>query len=338
MGGARAPTLVAHVETWRPYTLCYVGLVSLAGALLAADDPPAWRLAGAWAAPTLGWLAGLYGGDYFDRDLDAVAKPHRPIPSGRLRPQVALAAMCGCIAAAFAITAVLAPWALALALVTAVAGIGYSTVFKKRGLSGNAVRGGLMSAAFLYGAMATTDHLSGWLLACAAVFWLHDAGTNLIGAIRDIDGDRAGGYLTAPVRHGRAAAVRWAVACWLGWSATAVVAFLAKPESGTGAWVLLGLAAAAGIAAVHQVVVADTDGLREAALRAHEVLVIERLMLASAFIAVAAGAAAALTAATATAAATVLAQRGLRRRHELGVRPREGALPREGGQPQEGGQ
>jgi geranylgeranylglycerol-phosphate geranylgeranyltransferase len=329
MGGARVPTLVAHVETWRPYTLCYVGLVSLAGALLAADDPPAWRLAGAWAVPTLGWLAGLYGGDYFDRDLDATAKPHRPIPSGRLRPRVALAVMCGGIAAAFVITVVLAPWALALALVTAVAGIGYSTVFKKRGLSGNAVRGGLMSAAFLYGAMATTNHLSGWLLACAAVFWFHDAGTNLIGAIRDIDGDRAGGYLTAPVRYGRAAAVCWAVACWFGWCATAVVAVslarnLAEPESETVAWVLLGLAAVAGMAAVHQVVVADTGGLREAALRAHEVLVIERLVLASAFIAVGAGAVVALALATATVAVTVVAQRGLRRRHELGVLPKAG--------------
>jgi 4-hydroxybenzoate polyprenyltransferase/geranylgeranylglycerol-phosphate geranylgeranyltransferase len=233
--------------------------------------------------------------------------------------------MCGSIAAAFVITVVLAPWALVLAVATAAAGIGYSTVFKKRGLSGNAVRGGLMSAAFLYGVMATADHLPGWLLACAAVFWCHDTGTNLIGALRDIDGDRAGGYLTAPVRYGPAAAVLWAIACWFAWCTTAVVAFnLAEPESETGAWFLLGLAAVIGMAALRQVAVKAADGLREAALRAHEILVVERLVLASAFIAVAAGTAAAFTAATATVALTVVAQRALRRRHELGVRPQAG--------------
>jgi geranylgeranylglycerol-phosphate geranylgeranyltransferase len=317
-----AQTLVAHLETWRPYTLCYVGLVSLAGALLASDDAPGWRLAGAWAAPTLGWLAGLYGGDYFDRELDAIAKPHRPIPSGRLRPRVAFAAMCGNIAAAAIITAVLNPWSLALAAVTAVAGIGYSTAFKKRGLSGHLVRGGLMSAAFLFGAMATVDRPPWWLFAGAAIFWIHDAGSNLVGALRDIDGDRAGGYRTAPVRYGVTAALSVAIVCWLGWCAAAV-GFLASGqvqiESGFGTWSFLVLAAALGAVAILVLVRASPDGLREAALGAHEVLVVERLVLAAALLAAGGGGAVAVTLLTITVSFTVVAQAGLRRRHEFGT-------------------
>src|SRR6185437_3897082 len=89
----------AHLETWRPYTLWYVGLVGLAGAALVAGPHHPWRLLGAWAAPTLGWLGGHYLGDYFDRELDAGSKPHRPIPSGRLAARTALLCGAGCFAA-----------------------------------------------------------------------------------------------------------------------------------------------------------------------------------------------------------------------------------------------
>src|SRR6266487_992200 len=82
--------IFAHMETWRPYTLFYPGLVGLSGAGLASDHVSALRLLGSWLVPTLGWIAGLYGGDYFDRTLDAAAKPHRArqrdhVRSSRLR-------------------------------------------------------------------------------------------------------------------------------------------------------------------------------------------------------------------------------------------------------------
>jgi len=85
------------METWRPYTLFYPGLVGLSGAGLASDHVSALRLLGSWLVPTLGWIAGLYGGDYFDRTLDAAAKPHRPIPSGRISPRTALASAITCV-------------------------------------------------------------------------------------------------------------------------------------------------------------------------------------------------------------------------------------------------
>lgn len=314
-------SVMAHVETWRPYTLFYVGLVSLAGAVLANGQAPGWRLAGAWAAPTLGWLAGLYGGDYFDRSLDATAKPHRPIPSGRMRPRVALFAMCAGIAVASVIAALLNPWTVALAAVTAAAGIGYSTVFKKRGLSGHVVRGALMAAAFLFGAMATVDIPPWWVVAGAAVFWSHDAGSNLVGALRDVDGDSAGGYRTAPVRYGVAVAIRIAAGCWLGWGVAAAILLASghiDGEIGVGPWSLLVLAAALGLVAILMVVRVSEERLREAALGAHEVLVVERLVLAAALLSAGAGTAAAVLVLVVAATLTIVAQVALRRRFEFG--------------------
>ena len=54
--------------------------VVLAGGTL--DDARAWLLA---AALSLFYIAGMYLNDAFDADIDAVERPERPIPAGRVR-------------------------------------------------------------------------------------------------------------------------------------------------------------------------------------------------------------------------------------------------------------
>ncbi|GIH22234.1 hypothetical protein Aph01nite_05440 [Acrocarpospora phusangensis] len=306
----------AHLETWRPYTLSYPGLVGLAGAVLAGDPGPA-GLAAAWAVPTLGWLAGLYGGDYFDRRLDAIAKPHRPIPSGRMRARTALTCMIVCVGLGAAIalalnwrTAVLAAAALAM-------GIAYSTVFKARGLSGNLLRGAITPLAFLVGAMCATDWPHPALLGAAAVFLLQDAASNLVGTLRDIDGDREGGYHTFSVRHGPRAALRAVtllVGCWM-LLAAAAPAVLPR-TSGTVLYLAM-FALASGLAAGALVMLyRGIDPAR--ALRAHGVLVLERTILAGAFVGLGAGPALALPVTAAGLAVTWVAQRAMRESYEFG--------------------
>ncbi len=117
----RRSAWIAHLQTCRPYTLAYPGLVGLAGAALAGQTVPV-RLAAVWCAVTSGWLAGHYIGDFCDRDLDAIAKPQRPIPSGRLGPDEVLAAGVACAAGCVAAAALARPVAAAPAALI-VAGI-----------------------------------------------------------------------------------------------------------------------------------------------------------------------------------------------------------------------
>jgi geranylgeranylglycerol-phosphate geranylgeranyltransferase len=313
-----ASRILAHVEMWRPYTLGYVGLVSLSGAVLAQPGASGWRLLAAWAAPTLGWLAGLYGGDYCDRHLDAIAKPHRPIPSGRVRPGTAVAALILCVTSGAAI-ALSVNWRTLLLVGAAFGGgAAYSAWLKGSGLAGNLVRGSLTALAFLFGTMAVTTWPPVRLLPVAIVWWMQDSGSNLVGTLRDADGDRLGGYRTLVVRRGEQVALRSICALYAGAAGVAALMLLTLPSPDR--WVATGLGAGAiAFAGAALVLLARSERpiAQRTALRAHEVLVVERLLLAGAMIALVAPALALVVTAV-TGAVTVASQRVMRERYEFG--------------------
>ncbi|MFE4975563.1 UbiA family prenyltransferase [Kitasatospora sp. NPDC056651] len=314
-------TLFAHLETWRPYTAFYVGLVGLAGALLANPHASAARCLAAWAIPTLGWLGGLYGGDYFDRELDAKAKPQRPIPSGRMSATTALCCFLSCSAAGGLLSLVLNWRTVLLVFGAFAAGVAYSKVFKGRGLSGNIVRGSMTALAFLYGSMMVGDYPPARLLPVALVFWLHDAASNLVGAVRDIDGDREGGYRTFAVDRGATRAAGTAALLLAGAYALAASApaILGRPWQ-TG-YVLALLVAAASAAAAVGPLLRPHGETRPQAYRAHAVLVMTRIVLAGSFAVWTPGPALGVPLTVAAVAATWFSQRQLRERHEFGARP-----------------
>src|SRR5690625_4147629 len=97
--------------------------------LPAALSVPGDALAGAVAAGHLGWRtvplaasstclywAGMALNDYADRELDAVERPERPIPSGRVSPGTALQVAGGLTAASLGLAAVAGRRALGVAV------------------------------------------------------------------------------------------------------------------------------------------------------------------------------------------------------------------------------
>ena len=311
--------IFAHMETWRPYTLFYPGLVGLSGAGLASDHVSALRLLGSWLVPTLGWIAGLYGGDYFDRTLDAAAKPHRPIPSGRISPRTALASAITCVLVGCAIGVLLNWRTVPLAVAALCLGIAYSTWFKARGLAGNAVRGSLTMFAFLSGALMASPYPPAGVIAVAVVFWLHDTGSNLVGALRDVEGDRRGGYRTMPVRHGTGSALLTVAALTVAWQilAFAAPAVMARP-AGPGYFTLISVAAVVAIGCVTALVRSARPLPRARALAGHEILVAERLLLAGACINWGIGTALGLPMTAAALVLTWIFQRTMRHMYEFG--------------------
>ena len=197
--------LFAHLETMRPYTLFWCGLVSLAGACLSYGDFPPLKISLlVFFIPILGWIAGLYLADYFDRELDSIQKPHRPIPSGRLSSrEILIVGACYAILGLL-LTLLLPLLNIVLVFIVGFLVLGYAKYTKSQGLLGNFNRGAMTLTTFLFGVVSIsgtfTIPASLWLI--SLVFFFHDTNSNIIGAIRDVQGDKKGGYHTTPIQYG----------------------------------------------------------------------------------------------------------------------------------------
>lgn len=311
--------LLAHVEMMRPYTLFYSGMLGFAAALyLSRGTAEPWRLTMSFLVPTLGWLAGLYAGDYFDRDLDAIAKPHRPVPSGRVSPREAFSFMVSYIVIGYSLAFLLSPLALIVAVLTTIFGIAYSKTFKRYAIFGNLDRGLLACFTVAFAASAVHRLEASWpLLLLCGIFFFHDGSSNLIGAIRDADGDREAGYRTVPVVYGLLRSIRISGLLTISWLAFAIPLFSHHLNSIVSVAMFVVAVVMTGLA--YFVLLAHgREPSRQQALTAHKVMVIERLILSAAVATIYGPILIVLLLLATVAAATQLAQVALRNRYEFG--------------------
>lgn len=196
----------AHMETWRPYTVIWCGLVSLAGSCIAYRGfPPVQTAILVTIIPMMGWIAGLYLIDFIDRKLDVIQKPHRPIPSGRIKREEAFLFGAIFVIIGFLLTLTLNLINVFLIFIVAALVFSYAKFTKSRGILGNFNRGAVTVVAYFFGVFSINIPIQSipiyvWLF--SLVFFIHDTNSNMIGAIRDIEGDKKGGYITLPVKYG----------------------------------------------------------------------------------------------------------------------------------------
>ncbi|MCL4541284.1 MAG: UbiA family prenyltransferase [Chloroflexi bacterium] len=319
--------LFAYLEAIRPYTLFHPGTLALAaGAVASGGHLSLERGALLWLTPTVGWIAGLATSDYADRALDRLEKPHRPIPSGRIGEREAFWWMIMTILTGLILALLLSWITLLIALVVLVLGIGYARFFKARGVWGHLDRGVLAALTVAFGSFAATERLPLVIVPLLIVFFLHDTFTNLLGAIRDIEGDHAAGYRTLPVQVGLPWALTVACNLLLGWGFVLIVTV----RTMTWTWLAIVLALFAFMLAASAFAVAawssshqqserlgEVSLRRRLALRAHKLLVVERLLLSSAFLATSVPVGISLLIAISTVSLTLLAQQFLRDRYEF---------------------
>ncbi len=216
--------------TWFPPMWAFgCGVVS-SGRLLA--DHPTTALAGIVLAGPLVCAASQAVNDWYDRHVDAINEPHRPIPSGRIPGRWGLAIACAWTLLSLAVAAALGRWVFVAGCVGLALAWAYSAPpprLKANGWWGNAACAlayeGLAwvtgAAVMVGGALPSTPSL---LLA-----GLYSAGAHGIMTLNDfkaVAGDARMGVRSLPVQLGERGAARVACAV-MAIPQVAVVALLA---------------------------------------------------------------------------------------------------------------
>ena len=160
--------------------------------------------------------------DFYDKDIDAINEPGRPIPSGLIKPEEALVfasvlTAIGFVAAFLTNTA--NPLATSLCFMTAIiswmVSVAYVTVGKRTGLLGNFLVSACVAIPFIYGSLAVTNRIELNVLIFASMAFLSNTGREITKGIVDVRGDRIRSIQTLAVRYGKKTAASAATLFYL---------------------------------------------------------------------------------------------------------------------------
>ncbi len=125
--------------------------------------------------------------DYLDRDLDKLAHPERPLPSGKIKPQTAKNISIATFIIACAVSVFLGLVPFIITIVAAAVMIAYELKTKKLGLIGNLSIAWLTSALFFLGG-AITGHIE-VTIPMGLMAFLATLGREIVKDVQDMNAD-----------------------------------------------------------------------------------------------------------------------------------------------------
>ncbi|MDD3398203.1 MAG: geranylgeranylglycerol-phosphate geranylgeranyltransferase [Candidatus Methanomethylophilaceae archaeon] len=182
---------------------CVMGIVGLLVAAFIASGtnmPDSWFQLLVASISVAGFIAaGNALNDYVDREVDRLAHPDRPLPSGRMEPRTALYVASGLFVSSLAISLLLDPISIAIFVIATVMMLAYELKLKASGLAGNATIALLTGGLFLLGGAVVGSVEN--TLAVAGMAMLVSLGREITKDIEDMEGDQ--GRNTLPMRIGK---------------------------------------------------------------------------------------------------------------------------------------
>lgn len=148
--------------------------------------------------------------DYYDREIDAINEPNRPIPRGDVSPKEALI-----FAVALSTIGLIAAFetnmpSLLVAVTALIISISYITKGKGTGLPGNFLVSATVVIPFIYGGL-TVGQIETSTLLFVAIAFLSNTGREVTKGIVDVEGDRSHKIRTIAVTYGERTAAAAAV-------------------------------------------------------------------------------------------------------------------------------
>jgi geranylgeranylglycerol-phosphate geranylgeranyltransferase len=201
--------LDGYVRLIRPVNCAMMGFAVIVGAVLAGAS----SIIVSWPSLAFGFVTGftltaasMAINDYYDREIDAVNEPNRPIPSGTVKPKEALAFATILTVVGFVASYLTSANAQSLCLLTALiawlVSIAYTTAGKRSGLPGNFLVSACVAIPFVYGSIAIASTVRLNVLFFVSMVFLSVTGREITKGIVDVQGDRARGMNTLAVGFG----------------------------------------------------------------------------------------------------------------------------------------
>jgi geranylgeranylglycerol-phosphate geranylgeranyltransferase len=140
--------------------------------------------------------------DFFDAEIDAINRPDRPIPSGAVRRRAARGFAVTLFLAGILLSFFTSSLCIGITILNSLILIAYAAKLKGTPLSGNIAVAYLSASIFLFGGA-----LNGWeglirIIPIAAITFFAMLSRELLKDAEDVEGDRAGGADTVPLRIG----------------------------------------------------------------------------------------------------------------------------------------
>jgi len=198
-----------YVRLMRPVNCLMMGFAVIVGAAIASPQ-----------FSNVFWLSLFYGfvtgfmltaasmtiNDYYDKEIDAVNEPNRPIPSGLIKPKEAFTFAFILTAIGFASASanayLMSLFCFLIAIIAWIVFVTYTLVGKHSGLPGNFLVSACVSIPFIYGSYAAVGEIEPNVLIFASMVFLSNTGREITKGIVDVKGDRVQNVKTLAVRYG----------------------------------------------------------------------------------------------------------------------------------------
>lgn len=150
----------------------------------------------------------LVSNDYFDIETDKINAPHRPIPSGLVSPEEALAFTVFLLLAGLILSFTISITALLFSIGLTIIGLLYNRKLKKHGLIGNIMVSFSVGMTFVFGGLSVGLPFNKIVMFFAVIAALVDLGEEIAADSMDIKGDMLIYSNSIAIKHGKEKALQ----------------------------------------------------------------------------------------------------------------------------------
>jgi len=197
--------LGGYLRLMRPVNCLMMGFAVIVGAVLANPNfqDVVWlNLVYGFVTGFMLTAASMAINDYYDREIDAINEPARPIPSGLIKPKQALALALILTVIGFIAAFLTNMLCLVIAIIAWIVFVTYTTVGKRSGLPGNFLVSTCVAMPLIYGSATIINTISLNVIPFASIAFLSNTGREITKGIADVQGDKTKNIQTLAVRYG----------------------------------------------------------------------------------------------------------------------------------------